>query len=95
MWNLATQIAREQSDPTVRIDRTTAAPSPEDIWRKFYCLWRCSLWILEFNKTPLRYVQHKYVMQCSSCKDGRFGGTYRLHHQSGKIQRVRNNVSTN
>jgi hypothetical protein len=28
-----------------------------------------------------------------SCMNGRFGGTYRLHHQGDKNRRARNNVS--
>jgi hypothetical protein len=32
------------------------------------------------------------VTMCGSCKNRRFGGTYRLHHQSGKNQRDMNNV---
>jgi hypothetical protein len=34
------------------------------------------------------------VTPYGSCKNRRFGGTYRLHHQGGKNQRARNNVST-
>jgi hypothetical protein len=30
-----------------------------------------------------------------SCKNRRFGGTYRFHHQAGKNQQARNNVSSN
>jgi hypothetical protein len=33
------------------------------------------------------------VMPCGSCKNRRFGGSYRLHHQSDKNRRARNNVS--
>jgi hypothetical protein len=32
------------------------------------------------------------VMPCASCKNRRFGGTYRTHHQSGKNQRPRNKL---
>jgi hypothetical protein len=35
------------------------------------------------------------VTPCCSCKNRRFGGIYRLHHQGGKIQRAKNNVSRN
>jgi hypothetical protein len=35
------------------------------------------------------------VMPCGSCKNRRFGGTYRLHHRSENNQRARNNVSSN
>jgi hypothetical protein len=33
------------------------------------------------------------VTPCGYCKNGRFGGTYRLHHKGGKNQGVRNNVN--
>jgi hypothetical protein len=32
------------------------------------------------------------VMRRGSCKNRRFGGTYRLHHQGDKNQRTRQNV---
>jgi hypothetical protein len=32
------------------------------------------------------------VTPCGSCKNRRFGGTYRLHHHCGKNQLARNNV---
>jgi hypothetical protein len=32
------------------------------------------------------------VTPCGTCKNRRFGGTYRLHHQGGKNRQVRNNV---
>jgi hypothetical protein len=35
------------------------------------------------------------VMPCGSCKNRRFGGTYRLHHQGEKNQRAGNNVNSN
>jgi hypothetical protein len=35
------------------------------------------------------------VTACGSCKNQRFGGTCRLHHQGYKNRRVRNNVSSN
>jgi hypothetical protein len=35
------------------------------------------------------------VTPCGSCKDRRYGGTYRFHHQSDKHRRTRNNVSSN
>jgi hypothetical protein len=35
------------------------------------------------------------VTPCSYCKNQRFGGRYRLHHQGGKNQRPTNNVSSN
>jgi hypothetical protein len=35
------------------------------------------------------------VTQCGSCKNRRFGGTYRLHHQGDKNRPTRNNVSSN
>jgi hypothetical protein len=35
------------------------------------------------------------VTLCGSCKDGPFGGTWRLHHQGNKNRRVRNYVSSN
>jgi hypothetical protein len=35
------------------------------------------------------------VTPCGSCKERRFGGTYRLHHQGDMNQRARNNVSCN
>jgi hypothetical protein len=34
------------------------------------------------------------VMQCGSCKNKRFGETYRLHHQGENNQRARKNVSS-
>jgi hypothetical protein len=34
------------------------------------------------------------VTPCGSCKNRRFGGTYRLHHRGGKNQRPRINVSS-
>jgi hypothetical protein len=33
------------------------------------------------------------VIPCGSCKNRRFGGTWRLHHQGDKNQCTRNNVS--
>jgi hypothetical protein len=35
------------------------------------------------------------VMPCGLCKNRRFGGTYRIHHQGEKNRRVTNNVSSN
>jgi hypothetical protein len=35
------------------------------------------------------------VTPCASCKNRRFGGTQRLHHQGDKNRRTRNNVSRN
>jgi hypothetical protein len=35
------------------------------------------------------------VTPCGSCKNERFGGTYRLHYQSDKNRRAGNNVSSN
>jgi hypothetical protein len=35
------------------------------------------------------------VTPCGSCKNRRFGGTFRLHHQAGKKRRNRYNVSRN
>jgi hypothetical protein len=47
---------------------------------------------------PLEYVQYtKYAMKgavicdvtpCGLCKNGRFGGKYRLHHQGKKIREI-------
>jgi hypothetical protein len=34
------------------------------------------------------------VMPCGSCKNRRFGGMYRLHHQGDKNWRTGNNVSS-
>jgi hypothetical protein len=36
-----------------------------------------------------------YIMPCGSCKNRRFGGTYRLHHEGDKNWRARNNASSN
>jgi hypothetical protein len=35
------------------------------------------------------------VTPCGRCKNRRFGGTYRLHHQGDKNRRARNNVKSN
>jgi hypothetical protein len=35
------------------------------------------------------------VTPCGSCNNLRFGGTFHLHHDSGKNQQARNNVSSN
>jgi hypothetical protein len=35
------------------------------------------------------------VTPCGSCKNRRFGGTYRLHHQGERNHRASNNVSNN
>jgi hypothetical protein len=35
------------------------------------------------------------VMPCGSCKKGRFGGSYRPHHQDDKNRRATNSVSSN
>jgi hypothetical protein len=35
------------------------------------------------------------VTPCGSCKNRRFRGTYRFHHEAGKNQRGKNNVSIN
>jgi hypothetical protein len=35
------------------------------------------------------------VMPCGTCKNRRFGGTYRLHHHGKEKHRTRNNVSNN
>jgi hypothetical protein len=43
----------------------------------------------------LKNVVYWDVMQCSSSKNRRFGGTYRLHHESENNQLARNNVSSN
>jgi hypothetical protein len=44
---------------------------------------------------PLRHLKNAVFWdgkQRGSCKNRRFGGTYRLHHQSNKNQRAKNNV---
>jgi hypothetical protein len=35
------------------------------------------------------------VTPCGSCKNQRYVGTYRLHHQGDKNRRVRSNIMTN
>jgi hypothetical protein len=35
------------------------------------------------------------VKSCSSSKDGRFGGTSRIHHLDDKNRRTKKNVSNN
>jgi hypothetical protein len=35
------------------------------------------------------------VSLCGSCKNRRFGGTYRLHHQGDRNRRARYDVSSN
>jgi hypothetical protein len=35
------------------------------------------------------------VAQCGSCKNRRYGGIYRLHHQGRKYQRAKNKVRIN
>jgi hypothetical protein len=35
------------------------------------------------------------ITPCGSCKNWRFGGMYRLHHQCDKNRRARNNVNSN
>jgi hypothetical protein len=35
------------------------------------------------------------VTQCSCCRNRRFGGTYRLHHQGDSYRRTKSNVSSN
>jgi hypothetical protein len=35
------------------------------------------------------------VTPCGSCKNRRFGGTYRLHYQGDENRPARNNVSSN
>jgi hypothetical protein len=36
-----------------------------------------------------------YVTPCGSCKNRRFGRTYRLHHEGDKNRRAGSNVSSN
>jgi hypothetical protein len=49
------------------------------------------------NQLMLCYEKYRILglTPRGSCKNLRFGGTYRLHHQGGRSQRARNNVSSN
>jgi hypothetical protein len=40
-------------------------------------------------------MQSSGMTPCDSCKNRRFGGKHRIHHQDGKNRRTRNNVSSN
>jgi hypothetical protein len=46
-----------------------------------------------FAATPMKNDVFWDVAPCGSCEHLRFGGTYRLHHQSDKNRRTRSNVS--
>jgi hypothetical protein len=59
-------------------------------------------WILGLNDQNTREAANDMknavfwdVTPCGSCKNRRFGGTHRLHHQGEKHQRAKNNVSSN
>jgi hypothetical protein len=44
---------------------------------------------------PMNNTVFWVVTLSGSCKNRRFGGTYRLNHQGEKNQQGRNNVSSN
>jgi hypothetical protein len=47
-----------------------------------------------FKAVTMKYAIFCNVTPCDLCKYRRFGGIYCLHHQGGKNQQARNNVST-
>jgi hypothetical protein len=54
--------------------------------------------LLSTNKTNSMAIKNGIfwdIMPCGSCKNRRFGGTYRLLHQGDKNQWTRNNASCN
>jgi hypothetical protein len=46
-----------------------------------------------FTAVTMTNVVFLDVTPCGSCKDRRFGGTYRLDHQGDKNQRARNKLA--
>jgi hypothetical protein len=48
---------------------------------------------LLYNVRKFKNTVFSDVTRCGSCKNLRFGGTYRLHHQGDNNRRARNNVS--
>jgi hypothetical protein len=48
-----------------------------------------------FTAMAMKHALFWVVTPYVSCKNRRFGGMYRLHHQGDKNQRARNNVSSN
>jgi hypothetical protein len=48
-----------------------------------------------FTSATLKNAGFWDVTLCGSCKNRRFGGTYRLHHPGEKNRRARNNVRSN
>jgi hypothetical protein len=48
-----------------------------------------------FRAVTMKNYVFWYVKPCGSCKDRRFGGKYRLHHQDDNNRRARNNFSSN
>jgi hypothetical protein len=68
-------------------------PSPETYWFRMSYTTVRTLQIL-----PVKCSENSAfwdVMPCGCCKNGRFGGTNRLHYQVQKNQRARSNGSSN
>jgi hypothetical protein len=54
----------------------------------------CKIWGFQDSRW-LKNVVFWDATPCGSCKNGRFGGMCRIHHQVDKNWRTRNNVSNN
>jgi hypothetical protein len=48
-----------------------------------------------FTAVAMKNADFWNMTPCNSCKNQRFGGTFRLHHHRDRNRRARNNVSSN
>jgi hypothetical protein len=83
-------------------ERFTVGSGPRDLnaTADQYCLWTLRALEVYIRFEVLTAVTMKNdvfwnVTSCGSCKNRRFGGTYRHHHQGHKTLWTRNNVSSN
>jgi hypothetical protein len=53
----------------------------------------CKFGVFGETRRRLKNAHFRDMTPYGSCKNRRFGGIYRLHHQGGNSQRTRNNVS--
>jgi hypothetical protein len=96
------------SSETSVLTRATRRNNPEDTILKDHSVWSLNrdntgknkvygfyVRFEVFTAVTLKNVVFWYVVSYGSCKNPRFGGTYRLHHQGEKNRWTRRNVSRN
>jgi hypothetical protein len=53
-----------------------------------------NLTLFQNYSKPMKNAIFWHVTSCGSCKNRRFGGTYRLHNKGDKHRRARSNISS-